>query len=255
MLNDYAEDYSQNFSFFKDYTKEARFLDQVLARHGTQVQRLLDIACGPGSHIVNLAAMGYECDAADIDPDMLLLTEQAAADRTVSIRTHTADMRQFQLQGNFDAALNMFYAFQNVLFDDMEQTAFFRGVSDLLAAPGLFVIDLLPEENNLHLFPPGTHFPVHHSEQDNGTTLTVTSTNRVLSDKVKEIVFHYATTQQDGTSETREIVSPIRRVYLEQFHELLANTGFTLVGQYGDFDIDHPFDAESSKLIAVLQKA
>ena len=253
-LNDYVENYKRNFGFFKDYSRESRFFDQLFQHHGSGVKRVVDIACGPGSHILELASMGYECAAADIDPDMLLLTRQAAQEKGVSIDTFEADMRDFSLDGCFDVAVNMFYAFQNVLFSKAEQLAFFQGVAGSLNAGGLFIIDLLPEENNLRLFPPGQRFSIHRDEQEDGTVLTVSSTNRIVDERVKEIVFLYETLHPNGESESREVISPICRVGMDAFHGLVSDSGLNVAGLYGDFDIESPFDDESSKLIAVLQK-
>lgn len=253
--DDYVQSYGRNFGFMKDYSREAAFLDRVFKVHGHAVDGVLDIACGPGDHIRELALMGYRCAAADIDPDMLALTQRAAADEGVRIATHVVDMRDFRLDGRFDAALNMFYSFQNVLFSADEQARFFKGVSALLPTGGLFVIELLPEENNLRQYPPGQSFVTHRAREDDGSTVTVTTTNRILDDTTKEIVFDYETVWPDGRIEHEEMISPIRRVRLAEFDDLAAAARFETVGAYGDCALDTPFGEESAKLVAVLKKA
>ena len=255
MSNDYAQSYERNFGFMKDYSREAAFLDRVFKVHGDEVNNVLDIACGPGNHIRELAHMGYRCAAADIDPEMLAMTQRAAEDEGVRIAAHVADMRDFQLDGTFDAALNMFYSFQNVLFSADEQARFFKGVSALLPKGGLFVIELLPEENNLRQYPPGQSFVTHRAREDDGSTVTVTATNRILDETTKEIVFRYETAWPDGSVEHDEMISPIRRVRLAEFDHLVAAAQFERVGAYGDCDLDTPFGEDSAKLVAVLKKA
>ncbi|NJL07321.1 MAG: class I SAM-dependent methyltransferase [Methylacidiphilales bacterium] len=254
MPNDYAASYERDFGFFKDYSREAVFLDLVFKTYGMGVARVLDIACGPGSHIVELARMGYRCAAADIDPEMLARTRDAGAEHDLAIETHVADLRNFRLSGRFDAALNMFYSFQNVLFAPPQQLSFFQSVAALLAPGGLFIIELLPEENNLRLYPPGESFVTHRAVQEDGSTLTVTSTSRIIDETRKDIVFLYETVLPDGTFEHEELISPIRRVYLAQFEALCAAAGLARVAAFGACDPDVPFTDDSARLVAVLKK-
>jgi hypothetical protein len=176
-------------------------------------------------------------------------------DEGVRIATHTVDMRDFRLEATFDAALNMFYSFQNVLFSTDEQMQFFKGVSALLPKGGLFVIELLPEENNLRQYPPGQSFVTHTAREVDGSLVKVTATNRIIDETTKEIIFLYETTWPDGTIEQEEMISPVRRVWLAKFDELIGTARFDMVGAYGDCDQDTTFGEDSAKLVAVLRKA
>jgi SAM-dependent methyltransferase len=252
--DEYGEIYERDVGAFTAYSREATFLDQMFRDHGAGVTRVVDIAGGHGSHVLELARMGYRCAAADIDPDLLAIVGRTAAEHGLPVTIHPVDMRQFRLEGTYDAALNLFHAFQNVLFEPEEQLRFLRGVAALLAPGGLFVIELLPEENNLRRYPPDQRFPIHSARQQDGSTLTVTSTNRIVSDTAKDIVFLYETVRLDGSVEREEIVSPIRRVYLDEFAALCQAAGFQQVAAFGACDSGVPFADDSAKLVAVLKK-
>lgn len=254
MSNDYAEIYERDVGAFTARSRETTFLDQMFRDHGAGVTRVVDIAGGPGSHILELARMGYRCAAVDIDPDLLAIVGRTAAEHGLPVSVHPVDMRRFRLDGTYDAALNLFLSFQNVLFEPEEQMCFLRGVAALLAPGGLFVIELLPEENSLRRHPPGQRFPIHSARQQDGSTLTVTSTNRIVSDTAKDIVLLYETVRPDGSVEREEIVSPIRRVYLDEFAALCEAAGFQQVAAFGACDPGVPFAEDSNKLVAVLRK-
>ena len=255
MMHDYAGEYERSFGFFKDYSREAAFLDRLFKLHHGGISRVLDIACGPGSHIVELARMGYQCAATDIDPEMLEMTQRRAAKHGIRVETFPGDIRRFRIAERFDAALNMFYSFQNVLFTHQEQTDFFQAVAAILPHSGVFVIEIMPEENNLRLYPPGSRTLVHESREENGDVLVVTSSSRIRDEEVKEIVFSYETTHPDGEVEVEEFVSPFRRVRRKDFENLVEIAGFRMVGAYAGCDMDAPFTEDSAKLLAVLQKS
>ena len=69
----YAREYDGSYGPFKNYGREARFIHSMVRKFGRGC-RVLDIACGTGSHLVQLAQMGLQCTGADINPEMLALT-------------------------------------------------------------------------------------------------------------------------------------------------------------------------------------
>lgn len=254
MTSDYVETYEASFGFFKDYPREAAFLDEVFRNYGAGIASVVDIACGPGHHILELAGLGYACCAADIDPEMLQEVQRAAASRGVTLDTCEVDIRDLHLAKRFDAALNLFYSFQNVLFAPDEQRHFLRSIAASLRPGGLFVIEVLPEENNLRVYPPDQSFVIHEDRRQDGSGLKVTSTSRLVDEQVKEIVISYETSGADGTREYEQFVSPIRRLYLAEFAALVDEAGFRQVGAYGSCAISDPFNEHSRKLVAVLRR-
>jgi SAM-dependent methyltransferase len=64
--------------------------------------QILELGCGFGRILTVLARAGHEVTGLDIDADMLALTEQAQLER---ISTVHADMRNFQLNKNFDRVI------------------------------------------------------------------------------------------------------------------------------------------------------
>ena len=74
----------------KPYAAEAGYLHGLLQRFSERpVRRLLDIACGTGSHAIELERLGYEVVGSDISEDMLALCQGEGAGRLLrrSFRT------------------------------------------------------------------------------------------------------------------------------------------------------------------------
>jgi ubiquinone/menaquinone biosynthesis C-methylase UbiE len=91
---------------FKDYAQEAlkirKLIDQYKRSDGN---RLLDVACGTGMHLVHLRE-SFEVEGVDLDGEMLAI----AHERLPGVALHQADMVDFDLGRQFDVVLCLFSA-------------------------------------------------------------------------------------------------------------------------------------------------
>jgi SAM-dependent methyltransferase len=251
--DDYAQTYDQTFSPFKDYSREALFLRDVIQRCRPHARALLDLACGTATHLLELSRMGFDCIGVDIDPEILEVARRKARDLGLTVKLVIGDMRDFRLAVTVDAAVNMFYSFHNVLYSEAEQLRCLQAIHRALNPHGLLIMELLPEENNLRLYPPGQVFEVCQTPQEDGTVLRVTSENRILDREMKEVIFSYQTLKDDKVIDSERLISPFRRMYLGELEPLLARGGFRILERFGDCDFQVPFTAESRKLVLAAE--
>jgi SAM-dependent methyltransferase len=253
--DDYAQTYDQTFSPFKDYSREALFLRDVMRRWRPQARSVLDIACGTGTHLLELARMGFDAVGLDLAPDILEVARRKAASQGLRAQFVPGDMRNFRLNRKFDAAVNMFYSFQNVLDTEEEQIDCLQAIHDTLAPAGILIMELLPEENNLQQYPPGQVFPLYQEVQEDGTVLQVSSENRIISPEKKEIIFTYETQKEGKILSVKRMVSPLRRLYARDLAALFARGGFSIIARYGHCDLHAGFEAHSPKLVVAAEPA
>jgi len=89
---------------FKDYAAEAEGVAERVKRHGTSGGAwLLDVACGTGRHIAELASR-FSVEGLDLSPEML----EIARRRNPGARFHLGDMAQFSLERRFDVVTCLF---------------------------------------------------------------------------------------------------------------------------------------------------
>lgn len=91
------------FYSFKDYGAEAEKVDALIRERAPEARTLLDVACGTGKHLEELASR-YEVEGLDLDPDLLSI----ARDRLPDVPLHEGDMTDFDLGRQFDAVTCLF---------------------------------------------------------------------------------------------------------------------------------------------------
>ena len=90
----------------KDYEGETQILKGFIDEHlQSSGNRLLDVACGTGEHILHLKEQ-FEVEGLDLDPELL----QLAKEKNPEVSFHQGDMMAFDLGKQFDSITCLFSA-------------------------------------------------------------------------------------------------------------------------------------------------
>jgi ubiquinone/menaquinone biosynthesis C-methylase UbiE len=121
----------------KDYEKEVEFINWAVKKYKTSKgNKLLDIACGTGSHAA-LLKNDYSILGVDINPDMLNLAKKKAK----GVKFILGDMKTLDLKDKFDVILCMFTSMTyNLNYKELENTL--KIFYNHLQAGGLVIFDL-----------------------------------------------------------------------------------------------------------------
>lgn len=120
-------------------------VDQLLALVGIEGGSVLDLACGPGRHAIELAKRGFKVTGVDRSPFLLSKAVERAREADVEVEWVEEDMRTFERRGAFDLAINMFTAFG--YFDDKsEDLEVLNRLHISLVNDGMLVIDVISKE-------------------------------------------------------------------------------------------------------------
>lgn len=120
-------------------------VNQRLRAHVGRPARLIDLACGTGTHTVLQAHGGTQVIGIDLSAAMLHQARIRAAGRPITFIE--ADMRTFDTHKPVDA-VTCLYASLNHLLDPQDLTETFKRVAAHLRPGGVFVFDL----NSAHAF-------------------------------------------------------------------------------------------------------
>ena len=236
---------------------ECNFLEACLKAYGpAQATRLLDIGCGAGRHLTELAKRGYQMRGVDVSSEMIAYVTEETKRAHLNIAASVDDLRHLGVNGTYDLAFCFMDTFRFLLTNE-EIVAHLRAVADRLAPGGLYVTDFwVPRQWDQ------IANEIHQWEQTSGdTTVRVfylqhpDSVDPLTQTFEDELVFEI---HKAGQTETiRGGRTRTRLILPQEFRSLVELSGlFDFVGAFSDFDPTKPMEATSMtwRMISVLRR-
>lgn len=125
----------------KPYREEAEFTAKRLKTYGAPGKKMLEIACGTGSHAAVFSEMGWEVTAIDYSPDMIRRAREKTP-HDAKIRFIEGDMRHIEnipelAEQTFDAAVCLFDSIGYTLTNE-GVAATISGIRNILKTGAIF---------------------------------------------------------------------------------------------------------------------
>lgn len=230
-----------------DYDAWAAYLFDLLRRHGSSVETVVELGGGTGSLARRLQPLGrYEYVLTDASTEMLGRAQEKFRADEAPIRCVQADftnvsLEDLDLRNPVDAVI-LVYDGLNYLLDEADVAALFECVHELLQPGGIAVIDQSTPANS----------EAHHDEfVDEGTTdgFAYVRENRYDPEtKRHETLFELTV---DGERRTERHV---QRVYTQaEVRSLLEDSPLDVEAAYDEFTTD-PARDESFRIHWVLRR-
>lgn len=220
---------------------------------------VLEIACGTGRVAIPIARIGFPVTGLDIVPGMLDQARRKSAG--LPIRWVEADARSFELGEHFRLIFLTGNAFQ-AFVTNAEQQALLERVHAHLHADGLFAFETRNPLLRYITPPPGFFVALETRREEqqwpsfvnaDGHEVRVSTTQ--VYDHVAQIV-HVTGYKRwhDGETEHASITrTALRYTFPQELAALLHYNGFTIVRQYGDWNLE-PLTSTSPSIISVCRK-
>ena len=197
--------------------------------------RVLDLACGPATHLVPLARRGAVVTGVDLSEAMLARAHDVCEREGVRARLVRADMREHVEPGAYDLVINMYTSF-GYFTDPDDNLQVLRNAHASLAPGGRLLVDLMGKEVYA-----GWVGPPKVVDVEGGTV--------VMSDTILDDWTRFRTDWTLVRGDT------VRRSSLELFvysaaemRALFTAAGFDEVTCYGDLD-GSPYDNHARRLV------
>lgn len=216
---------------------QIEFVTSQAAKHSTQpIIDVLDIGCGAGRHLLQLAAKSFAATGIDLSTELLKVAASRIVKENLSAKVVQGDMRELPFaDGSFDLLLSMFTSF-GYFPEDADNEAALREWYRTLDPEGVLFIDFLNREvviNNL----------VPHSTKQLGDKTIVE--HRSISSDGRRVEKTIEITENEVTETFFESVRMFSR---EELEAMLVRNGFSPVSCFGDFN-GSPFTNDAERLL------
>jgi len=221
--------------------KECDFIEDRLGLEKGAV--MLDLACGPGAHAVELASRGYSLVGYDLSLAMLARAADEAQDRGQKLNFLQGDMREMAFEDTFDGV----YCWQTSFgyFDDEKNVNVLQRIHRSLRKGGMLLLDVINHDYVAPRQPSLVWF-----EGDGCVCMDEMSVDFFTSRlRVKRTVMF-----EDGRA--REVDYTIRLYALHELGKMLHECGFKVIEVTGH--PAHPgvfFGSESPRVIVLAERS
>ena len=146
-------DYPQLYElgFLKETPKESKFLEDVFQKYVPfPVKTVLELGCGSGRIVCDMATRGFSMTGLDLNPTALDYCKKKLKKLGVKGEAVVGDMTNFKFDQPFDAAVNSINTFRH-LESEEAALAHLECVAEHLKPGGVFVLSLhlLPVDGDL----------------------------------------------------------------------------------------------------------
>ena len=125
-----------------DYEAWTNYLEELVKIwHSKPPKKILDLACGTGSHALLLAKRGYEVVGVDASIEMLTTADAKAREAGLQLTFYYQNMKLLNFEAAFDTVFSSCDS-MNYLLEDGDIQKTFSGVFNALVNGGLFIFDM-----------------------------------------------------------------------------------------------------------------
>jgi len=140
LFENYARKYDEEV-FVRGTLGECDFIEKEIS-HDKSI-RILDVGCGTGRHVIELANRGYNVTGIDLSEAQLARAREKAEEAGAKVEFLLLDARQLPFRNEFDAAIMLCEGGFPLMETDEMNYQILKGVARALRSPGRFIFTTL----------------------------------------------------------------------------------------------------------------
>lgn len=240
--------------FYKDkpYKDEASFVHLCMKKFGTgRMQKILELACGTGTHALEFEKLGYEIVAVDYSPDMVARAKKKATSFSSKVDFRVLDMRDLALSdGPFDAAVCLFDSIGYVRTNDALGRVF-RSIHRSLRRDGLFIFEFWHAPAMLRYYEP---VRVRRWPTSDGELLRISETSVRHAEQISEVAYSVFELRNDGTYSSFKETQYNRFFLIQEMAAWLEGSNFIPLKFFAGFKPEENISDQTWHVVTVAQK-
>ncbi|MEK6816978.1 MAG: class I SAM-dependent methyltransferase [Nanoarchaeota archaeon] len=233
----------------RDFKLECKFIAKAIKKY-SRAKTVLDLACGTGPHMTELANMDFVVSGLDLSKGMLAKVETHPNIKNL----YCEDMSDFKVPDKFDVCICMINSLE-ILNTNLQLVSHFNSVSGCLNNGGLYIIELdhpsLAFSNPL----PGEKPKVYRKQiTRRGVKIDITfkrerfdfGTNLEYNRLIADINDHGKRVRMIDSS-------PVRRLTVSDIDNFVRVSGnFEIVALLGNFDFKTSLNSKNAKRMIII---
>jgi len=217
---------------------QAEFLIDVLELNPNH--RILELCCGYGRHVINLARRGYNITGFDLCERALKLAKQKSREENLKTHLVRGDIRSLPFGREFDRIYNLF-AF-GYFENDREILKVLSGASNILKPGGRLLVDAINGPRILRDF-------VGSAREEEAERYILHK--RAYDEETKRLKSEWTFIYKD-TGETSKHTIVERLCSVNELVSMINSVGLKTLNIYGDFDKSE-YNEDSKRIIVVAE--
>ena len=235
----------------KPYAEEVAFIHKCIQAYRPNASRLLELACGTGSHSLLLEKHGYKIIATDYSPDMLAHAKEKARKENSNVDFRQQDMRSLNVpERPFDVVICLFDSIGYVATNE-NIFQVLKGVYQHLAADGIFIFEFWHAGAMLHSYDP---LRIRRFQTPTSEIERISETRVDYKEQLCRVTYTINEMKNNGTFQaTRE--TQVNRFFLvQEMRFFLEQAGLTPLQWFCGFDEGAEINEEAWHILAVARK-
>ena len=253
---EYADTYDKKYSGFKKYHHESENLNKIIKKFVKSDDcSIIDLACGTGTHAIEVAKYGYNVTGLDLNPDILLIAREKASARGRNVTFAEGSFLDYKSKEKYDVVINLFYSFQNVCITDKEIKNFFHTVSCLMKKNGIFIIEILPEENSISNYGTNKLNIVSNTTESNGVNRIISTISNLPDSRGIRRIDIIVEEFLDGVQTSKKKSKSYMKAYASKdLSRLFEDNHFEVLKTYGCLSDLRQYNYQEKKMVVVCRK-
>ena len=237
----------------KPYQEEAKFVECCLRQYANkEVKNILELACGTGTHAIELANFGYNITATDYSSSMLEVARKKNSEKSLpNIDFYLKDMRELDYKNNtFDAVICLFDSIgYNLTNEGIKQTL--TGVYQSLCPGGLFIFEFWHAAAMLRYYDP---LRVRRWQIPNGEILRISETSLDCIRQIAKVNYTIYEFFNNGSYQKLHETQENRFFFIQEMDSFLNQSGFMPLKWFSGYSFSEKISEETWHVLVIAEK-
>jgi SAM-dependent methyltransferase len=235
----------------KPYESEIDFVHNCIQKHKPESKKILELACGTGTHSLLMEKFGYQIVATDYSGDMLAQAQRKAQSGESLVEFRQQDMRTLNIpERPFDVVICLFDSIGYVSSNESIERVL-QNIYSHLSPGGLFIFEFWHAGAMIPNYDP---LRIRRWMTQDGEVLRISETSIDYEKQLCDVSYSIYELNNNGTYSHIRETQTNRFFLLKEMEFFLRKSNLIPLKWFSGFDDNEVINRETWHVVAVAQK-